>query len=102
MAAASRHRASPGRCSAQRLAATAAAPSPRPRRPGASRCARDARPESVAGMAIESKGIAPPDRVRVRRALISVYDKTGLIELAAELARRGIEIVSTGGTRAAI
>ena len=34
----------------------------------------------------------------VRRALLSVSDKTGLIELARELARRGIEILSTGGT----
>ena len=33
-----------------------------------------------------------------RRALISVYDKTGLEELARGLARLGIEIVSTGGT----
>jgi phosphoribosylaminoimidazolecarboxamide formyltransferase/IMP cyclohydrolase len=34
----------------------------------------------------------------VRRALLSVSDKTGLIELAHELARRGVEILSTGGT----
>jgi phosphoribosylaminoimidazolecarboxamide formyltransferase / IMP cyclohydrolase len=34
----------------------------------------------------------------VRRALLSVSDKTGLIELARELARRNIEILSTGGT----
>src|SRR3982074_1873242 len=34
----------------------------------------------------------------VRRALLSVSDKTGLIELAQALARRNIEILSTGGT----
>ena len=34
----------------------------------------------------------------VRRALLSVSDKTGLLELARELARRNIEILSTGGT----
>jgi len=34
----------------------------------------------------------------VRRALLSVSDKTGLIELARELTLRGIEILSTGGT----
>ncbi len=34
----------------------------------------------------------------VRRALISVFDKTGLEDLARGLARLGIEIVSTGGT----
>jgi phosphoribosylaminoimidazolecarboxamide formyltransferase/IMP cyclohydrolase len=33
-----------------------------------------------------------------RRALVSVFDKTGLDELARGLARLGIEIVSTGGT----
>jgi phosphoribosylaminoimidazolecarboxamide formyltransferase/IMP cyclohydrolase len=36
----------------------------------------------------------------IRRALISVSDKTGLLELARELAERGIEILSTGGTSA--
>jgi phosphoribosylaminoimidazolecarboxamide formyltransferase/IMP cyclohydrolase len=34
----------------------------------------------------------------VRRALVSVSDKSGLIELARALAARGIEILSTGGT----
>ncbi|HEY6441958.1 MAG TPA: bifunctional phosphoribosylaminoimidazolecarboxamide formyltransferase/IMP cyclohydrolase [Candidatus Acidoferrales bacterium] len=34
----------------------------------------------------------------VQRALISVYDKTGIVEFARELASFGIEIVSTGGT----
>ena len=36
--------------------------------------------------------------VPVRRALLSVSDKSGLVELARELARRNIELVSTGGT----
>src|ERR1700710_859907 len=43
-----------------------------------------------------------PDRVAVRRALLSVSDKTGLVEAARILADLGVEIVSTGGTRAAI
>ncbi len=34
----------------------------------------------------------------VERALISVYDKTGAVEFARQLAALGIEIVSTGGT----
>jgi phosphoribosylaminoimidazolecarboxamide formyltransferase / IMP cyclohydrolase len=38
------------------------------------------------------------DVLPVRRALISVSDKTGLIDFARELARLGVEIVSTGGT----
>jgi len=42
------------------------------------------------------------DLVPIRRALISVSDKTGLAELARALAGRGIELVSTGGTAAAL
>ena len=34
----------------------------------------------------------------VRRALLSVSDKTGIIELARALGQRGVEILSTGGT----
>src|SRR3954462_5086319 len=40
------------------------------------------------------------DLVPVRRALISLSDKSGLDMLAAGLTRHGIEIVSTGGTAA--
>jgi phosphoribosylaminoimidazolecarboxamide formyltransferase / IMP cyclohydrolase len=40
--------------------------------------------------------------VPVRRALLSVSDKTGLIELAQALAQRSIEILSTGGTAAVL
>src|SRR6266705_4140987 len=36
--------------------------------------------------------------VKIRRALISVSDKTGIIEFAGELKRFGVEIISTGGT----
>lgn len=36
---------------------------------------------------------------RVSRALLSVSDKTGIEELGRELARMGVEILSTGGTR---
>jgi phosphoribosylaminoimidazolecarboxamide formyltransferase/IMP cyclohydrolase len=43
-----------------------------------------------------------PDQTPIRRALISVSDKTGLIAAAAALAALGVELVSTGGTRAAI
>jgi phosphoribosylaminoimidazolecarboxamide formyltransferase/IMP cyclohydrolase len=34
----------------------------------------------------------------LKRALISVYDKTGIVEFARELNKLGIEIISTGGT----
>lgn len=34
----------------------------------------------------------------IKRALISVSDKTGIVEFAAELAKLGVELISTGGT----
>ena len=43
-----------------------------------------------------------PDLVPVRRALISLSDKRGLDALAEGLKRHGIEVVSTGGTAAAL
>lgn len=36
----------------------------------------------------------------IRRALVSVSDKTGIVELCRELAQLGVEIISTGGTQA--
>ncbi|KAF0775126.1 hypothetical protein AaE_001177, partial [Aphanomyces astaci] len=42
------------------------------------------------------------DVVPIRRALLSVSDKTGLVELAAFLAGQGIELLSTGGTAKAM
>ena len=44
----------------------------------------------------------PPDKIPLRRALISVSDKAGLIDLGQALAARGVEILSTGGTKAAL
>jgi phosphoribosylaminoimidazolecarboxamide formyltransferase/IMP cyclohydrolase len=46
----------------------------------------------------------PPaaDLAPVKRALISVFDKTGLVDIARGLAALGVELVSTGGTRSAI
>jgi phosphoribosylaminoimidazolecarboxamide formyltransferase/IMP cyclohydrolase len=49
-------------------------------------------------MAVVSKKIPAPDLVPVRRALLSVSDKTGLTEFAAALSKAGVELVSTGGT----
>jgi phosphoribosylaminoimidazolecarboxamide formyltransferase / IMP cyclohydrolase len=40
--------------------------------------------------------------VRVQRALVSVSDKTGVVDFAKGLAREGVEILSTGGTAAAL
>ena len=44
----------------------------------------------------------PASPVKIRRALLSVSDKTGLIELARALAAAGVELLSTGGTAKAI
>ncbi len=40
------------------------------------------------------------DQIPLRRALVSVYDKTGLLDLGRDLAAAGVEIVSTGSTAA--
>jgi phosphoribosylaminoimidazolecarboxamide formyltransferase/IMP cyclohydrolase len=54
----------------------------------------------------ESVPTASPETLsglrRVRRALLSVTDKTGLVEFARALASHGIELVSTGGTARAL
>ena len=38
----------------------------------------------------------------IRRALLSVYDKTGLVDLGKALAERGVTLVSTGGSAKAL
>ncbi len=43
-----------------------------------------------------------PGEVRVRRALLSVSDKTGIVDFARGLAELGVELVSTGGTAGAL
>ena len=45
---------------------------------------------------------AAPEAAPVKRALLSVSDKTGLVEAAKVLSELGVELVSTGGTKAAI
>ena len=42
------------------------------------------------------------DIVTIRRALLSVSDKTGLVDLGKALAAKGVELVSTGGTAKAL
>ncbi|WP_265516331.1 bifunctional phosphoribosylaminoimidazolecarboxamide formyltransferase/IMP cyclohydrolase [Nitratireductor luteus] len=53
-------------------------------------------------MTVSSKKIPAPDLVPVRRALLSVSDKAGIVDFARALAAKGVELVSTGGTSAAI
>ena len=56
----------------------------------------------MSGPAIDPSLYRDRDRVAIRRALVAVSDKTGLVELATALADAGVEIVSTGGTSKAI
>jgi phosphoribosylaminoimidazolecarboxamide formyltransferase / IMP cyclohydrolase len=55
-------------------------------------------------MTERTKGVqkARPGEVRVRRALLSVSDKRGLVELAKGLRELDVELVSTGGTARAL
>ena len=53
-------------------------------------------------MAVVSKKIPVPDRVRIRTALLSVSDKSGIVELAQALNAMGVKLLSTGGTHKAI
>src|SRR3954453_12291154 len=48
------------------------------------------------------EAIVQPGEVRVQRALLSVSDKTGILEFARGLAGLGVELVSPGGTAAAL
>jgi phosphoribosylaminoimidazolecarboxamide formyltransferase / IMP cyclohydrolase len=47
-------------------------------------------------------GKAPPPGAPVRRALVSVSDKRGVVDLGRRLAALGVEILSTGGTARAL
>ena len=60
-----------------------------------------ARPALGRGISRFRSGAAMSD-VKITRALLSVSDKTGLVELGRALAGHGIELVSTGGTAAAL
>jgi phosphoribosylaminoimidazolecarboxamide formyltransferase/IMP cyclohydrolase len=42
--------------------------------------------------------LSTESNIRIRRALLSVSDKTGIVEFARGLADLGIEVISTGGT----
>ena len=74
--------------------------------PGAGAVARASDPAEDAGAAeaeiapgsAADEPLMPPAEVRVRRALVSVSDKRGVVDFARGLAELGVEIVSTGGT----
>jgi phosphoribosylaminoimidazolecarboxamide formyltransferase/IMP cyclohydrolase len=60
--------------------------------------------ETAGTGAPESAGVerAEPGDVRVRRALLSVSDKAGIVDFARGLSELGVELVSTGGTARAL
>jgi phosphoribosylaminoimidazolecarboxamide formyltransferase/IMP cyclohydrolase len=45
---------------------------------------------------------APANHYPIRRALLSVFDKRGVVELGKALHRHGVELISTGGTSKAL
>jgi phosphoribosylaminoimidazolecarboxamide formyltransferase/IMP cyclohydrolase len=49
-----------------------------------------------------AEGLPVSDRIQIKRALVSVYDKTGLEELVRGLHDAGVALVSTGGSAALI
>ncbi len=68
-------------------------------------------PQVLATLVEEQVGMPPPSRsepadaegwVGVRRALISVYDKTGLLPFAEALADLGVTLLASGGTATAL
>ena len=63
--------------------------------------------DSIAAIAGEpdtdsAEALTAPAAVRIRRALLSVSDKRGIVDFAHGLANLGVELVSTGGTAAAL
>jgi phosphoribosylaminoimidazolecarboxamide formyltransferase / IMP cyclohydrolase len=57
-------------------------------------------PAKGAGTADQTRSVE--GFVKIKRAILSAYDKTGIVELARTLQEYGVEIVSTGGTMSAL
>lgn len=53
-------------------------------------------------MALQPLSSLPTTPLKIKRALLSVSDKTGLVDLAKSLHNSGVELISTGGTAKAI
>ena len=48
---------------------------------------------------LQSTWFSPIENLNITRGLFSVYDKTGIAELAMELQGDGVDLISTGGTK---
>ena len=53
-------------------------------------------------MSVAPLSVIAPEIVPIKRALLSVSDKSGIVELAQSLSAKGVELVSTGGTKKTI
>ena len=58
--------------------------------------------DATAAETAPTEPLTAPGEVQVRRALLSVSDKTGIVDFARGLAELGVELVSTGGTAGAL
>ena len=65
---------------------------------GAARPAPDVRQRTIARYLFRAESMFDSSLAPIRRALLSVSDKTGLIDLARGLDALGVELISTGGT----
>jgi len=59
-------------------------------------------PDVTDGSGVPAPGASRPGEVRIQRALLSVSDKTGIVEFARGLVELGVELISTGGTAQAL
>ena len=53
-------------------------------------------------MSVAPLSVSAPEIVPIKRALLSVSDKTGIVDFATALSEMGVELISTGGTRQAL
>jgi len=77
-------------------------PASSPPPPSADAAAAAAPSSSTSAAAAPSAPPPPPTMVRVRRALLSVSDKTSLVGMGTYLSENGVELLSTGGTAKAL
>jgi phosphoribosylaminoimidazolecarboxamide formyltransferase/IMP cyclohydrolase len=59
-------------------------------------------PESLTAVSAHLTPVSAADLVPVRRAILSLSDKTGLLELARALADKGVALLASGGTHKAL
>ena len=58
--------------------------------------------DAITRMSEAQENFNPQDDLKIKRALLTTYDKTGLVEFASALKRFGVELIATGGTQSAL